>query len=137
MDFINYMENILFGSTATKFFLSDLLCPSEWKLHYLSISTRDIGCSANGNADLQKWVLPLSESTLDPEMGERAQLGWPQEEFAPGNPCWVLLQDRMFQHTAALPSLPRKWSLSPVVLAISAWHSKVIPHNVLTFSAET
>lgn len=63
--FINYIQNIIFGSTAAKFFLSDLLCPLDWKLHYLPISTRNIGCSTNGNADLQKWVLLLPAPTLE------------------------------------------------------------------------
>lgn len=63
-------EKCPFQITCHKFFLSDLLCPSDWKLHYLSISTREIRYSGSGNADLLKRVLLPPLSNLDPEMGE-------------------------------------------------------------------
>lgn len=69
-DFIIYVKNVLFRSTATKLFLCDLLCPSDWKLHYLSIFTREIRYSASRNADPLKWVLLLPVPNLDLEMGE-------------------------------------------------------------------
>ena len=55
-------------------FSSDLLCPSDWKLHYLSISARDIRYSASRNADLLKWVLLLPVPSLDLEMGEHTAM---------------------------------------------------------------
>lgn len=109
------MENIVSGSTATKFFLSDLCCSSDWKLHHLSLSTRGLGCSAN--ADLQKWVMLLPVPSLDPEL-ERAQLGCPQEGFALGIPCWEVQQ--RWHSCSASPAkaalVPREQSPSAPVL---------------------
>lgn len=73
---------------------------------------------------------------------EGAHLGWPQEEFVPGNPCWVLQQRWAasvhnciaFPDKAAL--MPRE-SLSALTLAVSVWLSKVVSHNVPAFTAET
>lgn len=86
------MKNTLFRST--KFFPSDLLCPSDWKLHYLYISPLADYLTSLANIDLLKWVLLLPVPVLGLEMGvcsRESPLGlWSPEVGRFSNNCIAL-----------------------------------------------